>query len=97
MGRRSIHFLSCCLLLLSIAGCNSGSITGEPVTTITPATAVLLPAQTVQFNATSNGSISGNTVWMVNNVARGHGGNWNDKFLRLVHCAENVIAGIRSN
>src|SRR5580698_580596 len=71
MGRRSIHFLSCCLLLLSIAGCNSGSITREPVTTITPATAVLLPAQTVQFNATSNGSISGSTVWMVNNVAGG--------------------------
>jgi arylsulfate sulfotransferase len=71
MGRRLIPFLSGYLLLLFIIGCNSGSVNDGPTATITPATAVLLPGQTVQFNATSNGGVPQGTVWMVNNVAGG--------------------------
>ena len=52
-----------------ISGCNAGSLV--PETTITPASALLLPAQSLQFSATVNGVPLANPIWLVNNIAGG--------------------------
>jgi arylsulfate sulfotransferase len=61
-----------------ISGCNAASVTSDaeaviPVreATITPAPALLVPQQSLQFNATVNGAVLANPVWLVNGVAGG--------------------------
>ncbi len=58
------------LFIISFAsGCSSSSIVPIPI--ITPASAVLLPGQTVQFSATETSGSIANPVWLVNQVAGG--------------------------
>lgn len=53
-----------------ISGCNSGG-GSEPVITIKPSQAILLPGQTLQFNVARNQAPVANPMWFVNDVAGG--------------------------
>jgi arylsulfate sulfotransferase len=61
-----------------LSGCNAASVAPDaeavvPVreATITPASALLVPQQSLQFNATVNGAVLANPIWLVNGVAGG--------------------------
>ncbi len=53
------------------SGCNAASVSDAPVAIITPSSAVLLPGQTLQFNATENGATLADAIWLVNGVGGG--------------------------
>lgn len=52
------------------SGCNGGG-RSEPVITIKPSQAILLPGQTLQFNVADNQAPVANLMWFVNDVAGG--------------------------
>jgi hypothetical protein len=55
-----------------VSGCNSSSLGDPPaqVPVISPASAVLLPGQTMQFSAAANEPVAG-PIWLINNVQGG--------------------------
>jgi len=61
-----------------ISGCNAGSFAPDAEAggsvrkaIITPASALLVPEQSLQFNATVNGAVLANPIWLVNSMAGG--------------------------
>jgi arylsulfate sulfotransferase len=78
MKRRTVQILlssGLFAIINFISGCNAGSFsegpTPAPAPVITPSSAVLLPGQTLQFNATVNGAPLANAVWLVDRFVSG--------------------------
>src|SRR5271165_148396 len=65
--------LSSGLLVITglLSGCGSGNFSDPPAPVITPFSALLLPGQSLQFNATASGLPLADPVWFVNQVAGG--------------------------